>query len=234
MRLTGISDTHGHLPTDLTAGDVLCICGDIVPLHFQRSTADSLRWFRDDFIPWTESVPFRRILLVGGNHDFFLEHIGNEVGHDQVMDMILPGYDPSASKLLYLCDSAVTLEGRLFWGTPWISALKRWAFYKDSESLSQSYGLIPQKCDVLLTHMPPRANGCGTVLQEGCFNSGADYGSVELADAIFGRDISYALCGHVHSGYHVPAPYGGTAHTVNVSLKDEAYEVAYEPFSFEI
>ncbi len=82
--------------------------------------------------------------------------------------------------------------------------------------------------------MPPRACGAGTILQEGSRNTLADYGSEALAQAVSVREIGWHLCGHVHSGNHCRQPFGGVRSLVNVSVKDEDYRVAYEPFSFEI
>ena len=135
MKFTAISDLHGYLPKDLPGGDVLCICGDIVPLDYE---------------------------------------------------------------------------------------------------LAEIYDRIPQRCDILLTHMPPLACDAGRVLQHGNYNTMANYGSLELAEAISARDINYALCGHVHTGNHFPEPFGCVRNVVNVSLKDENYKVAFKPFNFEI
>ena len=48
MKFTAISDLHGYLPKDLPSGDVLCICGDIVPLDYRMI---SLRAWRGS--AWT-------------------------------------------------------------------------------------------------------------------------------------------------------------------------------------
>lgn len=234
MELTAISDNHGYLPKDLPGGDVLCICGDIMPLDRQSRPSLGTEWFQGEFMDWINSLPYRKALLIGGNHDFLLEDIGKAYGHDKVLDVLLPGYDKNESKLQYLCDSSIIIDGVLFYGTPWISVLSRWAFYKPHKELVEAYGMIPPKCDVLLTHMPPKGNRLGTVLQHGVYNTLADYGASELDDALSVREISYALCGHVHSGNHSPAPIGKTSHAVNVSLKDEDYKVAYRPFVFRI
>lgn len=243
LKCVAISDLHGYLPKDLPEGDVLCICGDIVPLDYQRDLVMSVAWFCLDFNKWANSLPYKKVIFIAGNHDFFLEEIGPKHGKSAsaVMKKLLPGVHKGASKLVYLCDNSVEIEGKRFYGTPWIGDLSNWAFYKPEESTDTCKGLkdtfanIPKKCDVILTHMPPRYMGLGEVIQGGNFNTGSDYGSQVLADATVGteKQFQYLLCGHVHSGCHMPVCSNGRK-LVNVSIKDENYKVNYEPFVFEV
>ena len=130
-------------------------------------------------------------------------------------------------------DNSYEYNGVEFYGTPWIAELSRWAVWKDNEGRARIFGHIPKKCDGLLTHMPPISNDCGAVLQQGCFNTSAQYGDTILADKIRERDITWSLSGHVHSGNHVPNNIDGT-NFVNVSLKDEDYRVSYPIFEFDV
>ena len=61
----------------------------------------------------------------------------------------------------------------------------------------------------------------------------SENGSPELAEVLKTRDFKYALCGHVHSGQHLPVEFDGKK-LVNVSLKNEDYKENYYPFEFEI
>lgn len=234
MKITAISDLHGYLPTDLPGGDVLCICGDSVPLDYQKDLVRSVAWFTLDFNAWANWQPYKKVIFIGGNHDFFLDEIGKRVGHRAVMKYLLPGSHKGQSKLIYLCDNSIEIDGRCFYGTPWIADLAKWAFYKTEKELIEAYANIPMICDVLLTHMPPDACDAGRVLQHGCFNTLSNYGSKALADAIMDKGIKYALCGHVHTGNHCPASFGTVKNVINVSIKNEDYKVAYKPFTFEI
>lgn len=234
MRITAISDLHGYLPKNLPGGDVLCICGDSVPLDYQNDLAQSVAWFALDFNKWADSIPYKKVVFIGGNHDFYLDELGKAHRPSSVLKHLLPGSHKGQSKLIYLCDNSVEIDGIRFYGTPWIADLARWAFYKREEDLIEAYDRIPRKCDVLLTHMPPRACGAGLVMQHGNYDTLTNYGSQALADAIENREIKYALCGHVHSGNHCPESFGMVDNVVNVSLKDENYKVAYKPFSFEL
>lgn len=246
IKCVAISDTHGDLP-QLPECDVVCHCGDLSPLDYQDDQTMMMGWFYLEFLPWVESLPCKKFIMIAGNHDFFLENIHKRIKEitpdgmkytwrsaGDVTKKLFPGMLKSKyNKLVYLCDSSFEYEGRRFYGTPYIGDLDRWAFYRDSEGLTEKYRNIPKKCDVILTHMPPKIEGLGEVIQTRCFNTGADYGSTELADVLKTRDFKYALCGHVHSGQHNPVEMDGKK-LANVSLKNENYNLMYYPFEFEI
>lgn len=232
MKIVAISDIHGYLPNDLPEGDVLCIAGDILPLYIQRNISESVFWFLNDFKPWAEALPYKKVIFVAGNHDFMFWECGPVVERTdkELMKMLLKK-KAKDTKLVYLQDSSYEFEGKLFYGSPWIEDLKAWAFYASPENLKKKWANIPENCDVLITHMPPKIGNCGAVLQAG-WNYGRDFGSKNLADAIMTKNIKYHVFGHVHSGQHEETMCGGTL--VNVSLKDENYEVNYKPYVFEL
>lgn len=239
MKCVGISDLHGYLPEDVPSCDVVCCCGDIVPLDYQRDTIQSVAWFGLEFVPWVNSLDCKKFIFVAGNHDFFLEdlHIIKGVGWrspSAVLKRLLPGDNRSRySKLVYLCDNLIEVEGKVFYGTPWVKDLSNWAFYKPDSELETVYRKVPKKFDVLISHMPSNIGQTGEVLQKGTFNESTDYGSWQLGQCITDRDIKWALCGHVHSGNHNVFETGGCNY-VNVSIKDENYRVTYPVFEFEV
>ena len=246
LKIVGLSDIHGLLP-ELPECDVVCCAGDISPLDYQSDQTQMLGWFYLVFLPWVESLTCKKFVMVAGNHDFFLQNIHRRLidssdgnvrytwrSPGDVTKKLFPGMlKGKYNKFVYLCDSSFEYEGKRFYGTPWIADLSRWAFYLDNDSLMEKYKNIPKKCDVIITHMPPKIEGLGEVIQEGCFNTGTDYGSQELADVLKTRDFKYALCGHTHSGQHLPVDLDGKK-LVNVSLKNEDYKESYYPFEFEI
>ena len=246
LKIVAISDIHGMLP-ELPECDVVCCAGDISPLDYQSDQTQMLGWFYLVFLPWVESLPCKKFIMVAGNHDFFLQNIHRRLldesdgyrrytwrSASDVMKKLLPGnLRGKYNKLVYLCDSSYEYEGHRFYGTPWIGDLSNWAFYQDNDTLMEKYKNIPKQCDVIITHMPPKIEGLGEVIQGGCFNTGTDYGSPELAEVLKTRDFKYALCGHVHSGQHLPVDLDGKK-LVNVSLKNEDYKENYYPFEFEI
>lgn len=253
MKIKAFSDNHGYLPSIEEIGecDVLCICGDIFPLQEQRDYYGSLSWYLGIFYPWVQSLKCKKVIMIAGNHDFFLEHLYEKfvskpddisskiysyriewtLEIPQVKELLEPKKD---SKLIYLIDRGVEVEGIKFYGTPYIQDLSRWAFYLDNESLKDKFNEIPSNTDVLLTHQPPTLNNCGLVKQSHTFNYLNDYGSQILTDVITEKkNIKWVLSGHVHSGEHIPKEINNT-NVVNVSIKDEDYKVKYNIFEFEL
>lgn len=231
-----MSDLHGFLykSEDVPECDVVCICGDFVPLDYQNDDVASIAWFCLEFVPWTDKLRCKKVLFIAGNHEFYLEHIMlgpiREDGSrkcrtsSEVLKKLLPGINKGKHKLVYLRDSSFEFEGKRFYGTPWISDLENWAFYAPEETLNDHWKQIPKQLDVLLTHLPPNINDCGTVLQKG-YGYGNNYGSDSLKEALMERNIKYAFCGHVHSGNHSLYEYKPGCFIQNVSVKDEDYVV---------
>jgi Icc-related predicted phosphoesterase len=164
-----ISDTHGARPS-LPAGDVLVHCGDLTHLgSFAELKAE---------VEWLKSLPFRHVILVGGNHDMALGNLCDKKLENQTRKLLF-------GHIHYLRDSGVVLEGVKFWGSPWIPAYAG-VFNLPEDELQQKWDLIPSDTDVLVTHGPP----AGTL-------DGAT-GSPSLAAALRRIQPSIHCFGHVH------------------------------------
>ena len=74
LKIVAISDIHGLLP-ELPECDVVCCAGDISPLEYQTDQTQMLGWFYLVFLPWVESLPCKKFVMISGNHDFFLQNI---------------------------------------------------------------------------------------------------------------------------------------------------------------
>lgn len=215
MKIIGISDIHGYLP-DLEPCDVVCICGDIIPLELQQDTFKSWEWFNHVFIDWCEKLVCEKVIFIAGNHDFFLEG-------EEPFDV--------KDKIVYLCDSKYEYKNITFYGSPWITGLPFWAFNLSEKDQYEKFSLIPN-VDVLLTHTPPyNIQDIGRV----DFKQGVpiDFGSNSLTKIFNEKNIKYALSGHIHSGNHSEIKHNNTI-LYNCSLKDESYEVYYKPVVINI
>ena len=232
IRIIAISDLHGYLPK-LPLCDVVCIAGDIFPLEYQSNTIKSISWFLLDFIPWANYLPCDKVIFIAGNHDLIFNDL-YEKNHklDWEIEELLLTSHLTSTNIKYLCDSEYIYKDVKFYGTPWIPDLRKWAFYANSDKLKEKFKQIPSNVDVLITHAPPKIGNCGTVLAYN-WNHGRDFGCLELAEEYPRINPKYHIFGHVHSGDHNITNYNNSK-LINVSLKDENYNVFYEPFIFEI
>lgn len=226
LDIVAVSDLHGQLiPADAKnfwpAGEVLCIAGDIVPLEYQRNDIKSVAWFCSTFYNWVESLPYSKVVLIAGNHDFFLEYMNYPISS------LLP-----PKKLYYLQDSSVKLFGFTFYGTPWISGLPNWAFYADSDMLKRKFSGIPEGVDVLMSHAAPKVDTYGTVLG-GSWNHLQDFGCEELAEEIAKKKPQLSIFGHIHSGNHNLKELDGIKYC-NVSALSEDYTYVYKPMQITL
>ena len=154
MKICGISDIHGDLNINIPECDVLCICGDVINLNDQRDIPASKHWWETRFVKWVASLPCKKVIVIPGNHDFFLERMYSECWGWFKDHMTLL----TNKKLEFLIDESFYYEDVHFYGTPWIEPILfqegRWAFERNFNENSIE---IP-KCDVLLTHDNPYKN----------------------------------------------------------------------------
>lgn len=248
MKIVAISDLHGNLP-DLPQCDVVCICGDIMPLYIQRNYSHSISWLAGPFQDWALNLDCKKVVMIWGNHDFIGERLyryGANINEDPYWLTGMSGVEQSGflfmndenKKINILCDSSIEIDGKKFYGTSWCPELSRWAFHADSETLTEKFNNIPYDTHVLLTHCPPKYGQQGIVLQQMNWNFGRDFGCQELQDAIekvfmLKSSCTHILSGHIHSGNHQTETLGGFIYK-NVSLLDEDYEMVYKPTEFEL
>ncbi len=201
MHILHLSDTHGHhrALTDLPKADIIVHSGDI---GFAGTESEFT-----DFIDWFIKLEYRCKILVGGNHDSYME----EEDAKQIQKLL-------PSNCYYLLHSGLTIEGLRFWGVPLFI----------SENLSGVYfdliKKIPSSTDILITHQPPY----GILDKAGPYN----FGCRELLDVVSTIRPKYHLFGHIHDAYGIEK----TEHTTfsNASIADENYELKNEAFVFEV
>jgi Icc-related predicted phosphoesterase len=220
MTITTISDLHGYLPL-LQSCDVVCICGDISPIEFDRNKNKVREWFINKFIPWVQMLDCQKVIFIAGNHDFFL--YTNDDGYS--VKQVIENSDVK-NKLIYLENEAYTYHGLQFYGCPNVEHLVNWAFYTWD---GHEYKYIPESTDVLLTHMAPAIGELGrdfTIIR--------DFGSRRLANVIKELpNLRYAFCGHIHDGDHKPTLINHTV-CINSSILNDDYEYTYEPITVDV
>ena len=227
MKICGISDIHGDLSVKIQPCDVLCICGDIVPLEIQVNSKKSKRWLKELFIPWCSKQPCKKVLIVGGNHDFFLWH------HPlQMKEMV-----KEEEKIEYLLNEGYEFEGVKFFGTPLCKEFGYWAFmypYDEQDRiLDKALEEWGKNIDVLLTHDSPYGVS-DIILDKSCpWATDEHIGNKSLEAFIIKTAPKLHLHGHLHSTNHDEEILGVTK-VYCVSILGEQYTIEYEPQYFDI
>lgn len=219
-----MSDMHGIIEAynqPLIPADILCICGDIVPLQYQRDIELSDDWFNNEFIPWCCKQPVNNVYLIGGNHDKFL------FNRDNVIKKYLLG-----TNITYLNNETaqyVDENGKIYtiFGSPDCHIFGHWAFMYEPETELKHFRKIPKNCDILLTHDP--IYGICDIPRESIWSNTEHCGNKELLKVIDEKEIKgISLCGHIHTGDRGPIDYNGLQ-CYNVSMIDEEYKFRYKP-----
>lgn len=203
MRIVAVSDTHGHEP-ELPPGDVLVHCGD----SCNRGTVAEL----ERFGRWLGSLPFGHVVLTWGNHDRYAE------SHPEDAKRLIRAFCPQATVLL---GSSVEIEGRAFYGGPWVPPFGDWAFMTHNPPWQ-----IPADADVIVSHGPPYGYR-DTV-------SDRPVGCPVFREQLRGTRARYVFCGHIHEGYGSEALLGTETEIVNVSSCDERYRCVNPPVVREL
>jgi Icc-related predicted phosphoesterase len=140
LRIVALADTHlRHGGLVIPDGDVLVHAGDML----QHGSLDELARAADFF----RALPHPIKIVVAGNHEVCLER------HPAEARALLEGF-------VYLEDQATTIEGLVFYGSPWQPKFRVWAFGATrGDELAAKWAKIPDRVDVLVTHGPPRGYG---------------------------------------------------------------------------
>lgn len=179
MKITAISDLHGHYP-ELPEGDLLIIAGDLIARHNEAEFFECFNWIHEQ--------RYSKKILIAGNHDQQMQD-ENYQGPQGIM----------IGSFEYLCDSGTEFDGLKIWGSPWTLTFpeinpKCTAFTGTEKDLAEKYALIPDDTDILITHGPPYGIMDKTV-------RGEHVGSKELLKAVMHVKPSFHVFGHVHEGY---------------------------------
>eukprot|EP00435_Cladocopium_sp_Y103_P024365 s2242_g6.t1 len=193
LRVVAISDTHLlHENLQLPEGDLLIHGGD---LSYEESRSKDAREFEEKlkhfsdfqgFLRWFDSSSlglksallwlgseskFQHRLLVGGNHDFILEQLGNEraqqLCHHFGVKYLYPTDNPMVLKFesgrtLRVWGSSVSFTSTIGQDRAVQSGNVAFQLDKGAEPrfLEDTAHLIPGSLDVMVTHSPP----CGLLL----------------------------------------------------------------------
>ena len=227
IKICAISDLHGYLPK-IEPCDLVLICGDIVGLRAQRYPKSCKKWYIDWFKPWVNELPCDKVLFIPGNHEVGME------GHEEEYKKLFGPHD-KATVLFHESYEYLGSDGETYkiFGTPYCKIFGNWAYMYPDDTLRQAFSEIPENLDILITHDQPYEFG-DILLQEDCpWADGSHIGNKPLLEAILAKQPRYQLNGHLHSCSHEKIMINNTSH-YNVSMKDEKYNIVYEPLYLDI
>jgi Icc-related predicted phosphoesterase len=207
MRLTLISDLHGHLPSDLPPADLLVIAGDIAP---ETPPQTQTEWAQQKLKPWLEAQPVKRVLAIAGNHDYWLHQA-----------------PPTHLPWTYLLDQPFAFEGVRFFGSPWVPliGISNYPFTASDEDLARRFAEIPGETEILVVHGPPLG-----ILDQPESDPRASLGSRPLLEALPRLErLGLVVFGHIH-GSRGTLERDGVLY-VNAAVQNEQLEPVNEPIS---
>jgi len=139
-------------------------------------------------------------------------------------------------KLIYLKNNYVVHrhEGKEYkiFGTPYCHIFGSWPFMRNDEYMEEKFKKIPEVVDIILSHDPPYGIGqVDQILETTRWSNNLlkHCGNLPLAKRLGEIEYQLLVCGHIHSGDHELFEFNG-GQVVNVSIKNENYQVQYEPF----
>jgi len=205
MKLVIISDTHTkEKDIILPKGDILIHAGDFDI----RGSLDL-----QIIIEWFESLDFKHIVWIAGNHDLYLEQL-----FKANINPIMP------ENIYYLCNSFIEIEGIKFWGSPFSPQFGiGWAFNSHRAELKELWDIIPEKTDIVITHCPPF--GINDEVK------GVNQGCAFLRDKLKEIKPKYHIHGHIHEGYGIYQDEKTVY--INASIMDEFYNPCNKPIEIE-
>lgn len=245
VNISATSDLHGVTHLEIPEADVLVIAGDVCPTE-SHTRRYQLTWMLDVFLPWLDRQPVEHIVWLAGNHDFLMEEPPDEV--------------LASSRVRYLQDEAIEIDGVRFWGTPWVRPVVpgSWAFsvpehlavdernayeagsdwrsvitirdHSSREGVSLDEAFARIPFDIDVLVTHSPPSG---VCDTGVYpEEHAHQGSFSLRSRIEVIQPHLLICGHIHEGYGE----GLIDSTIvaNVAQMDAFYRSVNPPMTFEI
>lgn len=214
MRIVCVSDTHNqNTRIAVPDGDVLIHAGDMTMGGRTAEVRAALQWLA--------SLPHRHKIVVAGNHDWLFER--NPIG---ARELIPPS-------ITYLQDASVTIDGLVFYGSPWQPAFGNWAFNlpRSGERLRRVWSRIPDETDILVTHCPPL--GVRDECPDWISGAPVSVGCGLLKRACERVKPELHVFGHIHEGYGVTHAEDGRVF-VNAAVCTRDYQPTNPPICVDV
>lgn len=150
MKIAVASDTLGGLPTIEGEYDLFVHCGNFCPVNYgdKEDIASQIEWLESMFRPWLSSIKAKHKIIVAGNTDF-------------AVNFLDPNFEYHVDAI-YLRNEAVTIDGLIVYGMPWISPDLELEIPASScfiastgEAYQSALNRIPDYVNLLITRVPP-------------------------------------------------------------------------------
>lgn len=222
-RFVLISDTHGHQPS-LPDGDILLHAGDHTMTGSRQETEAAMEWLG------AQAARYKQVVIVGGNHDWFLYHLSGQAGREAVAAFV----HKYGENIMYLEDQlgvVPTANGEepiFIYGSPVQPEFCNWAWNQSrGEEIRRTWDRIPSRgccagVDILMTHGP--AHGILDWI-------GKDrVGCEDLREALARVQPRLHVFGHIHCAYGKGRAFtqgGITTECYNAAVCGEAQGASY-------
>lgn len=183
MKVLAISDTHGlHNKLEVDSSvDLVIHSGDAT--NYKDLVLNKYETF--SFLNWFNELNVKYKVYVPGNHDTFIESLGNI----EMLRQMFPG-------IKFLIDQRIEVQGVTIFGSPYTPSFGKWAFMKSNEELVEHWNRIPEGIDILVTHGPPKG-----ILDLSSFNKLENCGCKSLLDKVKKINPQYHIFGHIHNNF---------------------------------
>lgn len=223
LKIVAVSDTHEQLHSmrhKIPDGDVFIHCGDITnqgDLHAFQVAAKFIGKLNHTYR-----------VVIAGNHDRTLQH-STYFPRSEILNIF------KENNIIYLEDSSVTIEGKIFYGSPWTPTFGSFSFAQNrGDEIKSKWDLIPDDTNILITHGPPY--GILDLVEDKGYNIGRDLhqGCKDLLDKVNKlKNIQAHFFGHLHTCGSRHMIINNT-NFINAAICTESYKPKNKPVQVTI
>lgn len=204
VRLVLVSDTHErHAGILLPPCDAVLHSGDILASSRwapQSHAEDVLT----DFGNWLRATNCSSRFVIAGNHDYWIEHLGQEAVQELLGDGVQYLEFSSGSFTVDLDPSTKSQVEVSVFGAPVSAGSSPNRAFQHAEALQQLETSLPNKSDILMTHGP--------------LLSGSRMGLPAIAKVLEHLQPSLHVCGHLHWRWGAIIPMSEQVQATGVSI----------------
>jgi predicted phosphodiesterase len=141
LRIAVIGDTHDRhqFIKDMPECDLFIHCGDILMIGRYFTTSDVIKKLKH-FNDWLDTIPAKKKIVIAGNHDHHLMHLGKE----KIKEVL--------SNATYLENDGIEFQGVKIWGSPISRGKSQNTAFQSRSFHNKTMQDCPEATDILITH----------------------------------------------------------------------------------